>query len=173
MNELKARRVTHLPSGARVCEPGSYLACLPKSPSPYINHTSCSSGYTLYNGVCYTWPTSPKCQTRDLHAAHKTCTGLGGRLCTVPELDRLGGTGCQADNGGSWALLGLRYGVDPYQGYGICFRDEDSYRYADVHSTPFPVKFNIIETLAWCNAVSSLPAEAQSNIEAFVICCKT
>ena len=172
VEELKARRVTHLPSDARVCEPGSYLAfgyCLPKSPSPYVNHTSCSSGFTLYNGVCYRWPISLECQTQDLPTAHRTCTGLGGRLCTVSELDRLAGTGCFADHGGSWALLGLQYG-NVEEGYGICFRDD--YAYADVHSVIRPVKSDI-ETIAWCNAVSSLKPEAQSNVKAFVICCKT
>ena len=172
VEELKARRVTHLPTDARVCEPGSYLAfgyCLPKSPSPYVNHTSCSSGFTLYRGVCYRWPISPECQTQDLPTAHRTCTGLGGRLCTVSELDHLAGTGCWANVGGSWALLGLQYG-NLYQVYGICFRDD--YAYTDVHSVTRPVKSDV-ETIAWCNAVSALSSEAQSNVEAFVICCKT
>jgi hypothetical protein len=171
VNKLKSQRLnaTHLPSGARLCDPGSYMAfgyCLPKSPSPYINHRSCSSGFKLHKGVCYRWP-SPKCQTQDLPTAHKTCTSLEGRLCTVPELDRLLGTGCGADYAGSWALLGLHYGND-HQVYGICFRDD--YSYSDVHSAKRPVKSNL-ETIAWCNAVSSLVSDAQSNVKAFVICC--
>lgn len=173
LDELKQKTGRQsLLSGARVCATGSYLAfgyCLPKSPSPYVNHTSCSSGFTLYNGVCYRWPTSPQCQTQDLPTSHKICTVLGGRLCTVPELDRLVGTGCNANFGGSWASIGLQYG-NVYQGYGICFRDDNSY--TDAHSTTLPVT-NSIETIAWCNAVSSLATLAHSNVKAFVICCKT
>ena len=141
--------------------------CLPKSPSPYINHKSCPSGFTLSRGVCYRWP-SPRCQTQDFVTADSTCKKLQGRLCTVPELDRLAGTGCNFDYTGSWALLGLQYNND--QAYGYCFRDD--YTYTTAQSVTRP-STNDVVTIAWCNAVTSHGVEAQSNIKAGVICCKT
>ena len=141
--------------------------CLPKSPSPYINHKSCPSGFTLSRGVCYRWP-SPQCQTQDLVTADSTCTKLQGRLCTVPELDRLAGTGCSFDHTGSWALLGLQYSNS--QAYGYCFRDDYSYTTAQSVTR---LSTNDVITIAWCNTVTSLGADAQSNIKAGVICCKT
>ena len=141
--------------------------CLSKSPSLYINHKSCPSGFTLSRGVCYRWP-SPQCQTQDLVTADSTCKKLQGRLCTVPELDRLAGTGCHFDYTGSWALLGLQYSNN--QAYGYCFRGD--YGYTIAQSVTRLSKNNVV-TIAWCNAVTSLVAYAPSNIKAGVMCCKT
>ncbi|XP_062522799.1 uncharacterized protein LOC134197486 [Corticium candelabrum] len=162
---------TSFPSGARICSPGSYLAfgfCLPKSPSPYINHTSCSSGFKLYRGVCYRWP-SPRCQTQDLVTADSTCKTLEGRLCTVTELDHLSGSGCHFDYAGSWALLALQYSEN-WLAHGICFRHDSSYAHSNSLTRPAA---GDVMTIAWCTAVTSLGADARSNIKAGVMCCKT
>ena len=159
-------------SGARICAPGSYMAlgfCLPKSPSLYIYHNTCPEDFTLYRGVCYRWP-SPQCQTQDVVTADNICQGLNGRLCTVPEVDRLEGTGCNFDFAGSWALLGLTTNSYINQVFGYCFRDD--YSYTETHGVARPSIDNGV-TIAWCNAVSALSADAQSNIKAGVIGCRT
>ena len=167
-------RMSSLPSGTRICAPDSYMAlgfCLPKSPSPYVDHAYCPSGFTLSRGVCYRWP-SPQCQTQNLANADSICKALKGRLCAVPELDRLAGTGCNFDSAGSWALLGLQYSTTYSQVYGYCLRDDNTHT-AALNDSMTQSSTDDVLTIAWCNAVTSLAPEAQSNIKAGVICCKT
>jgi hypothetical protein len=154
LNTLKEQENGNMPTFTRVCNESSYLAygyCMPKFPSDYINHTSCDEGFKLLNGVCYSWP-DPQCQTQPYLTAKEICSCLGGRLCTVPELDRLGGTGCYADAARSWAILSTKYltGSSQYNANGVCFRSNEAYR------NQFPNNpGKVINTIGACYEVSS------------------
>jgi hypothetical protein len=119
----------------RVCPKNTYLLlgyCAPKT-LHYTPKTNCTdSDATLYNGVCYSFASD--CARQVPKTALTTCSGLGGRLCTPAELDRLLGSGCSFDNGVSWtqfASSSANMGADG-TGIGLCVRSDNLLVYAGV-----------------------------------------
>jgi len=147
----------------RLCAAGTYFAmghCLPKG--TYTPQTACTTG-SLYNGVCYSWPSGGNCQQLTLRDTVNNCAGLGGRVCTVAELDRLDGTGCGMDLVRGWANFAETY--DNKAVFGLCVRAPSSVNKAGgVGGDPD-------DSIAGCEAVQYGEPTADSPAAGYAICC--
>jgi hypothetical protein len=155
------------PAGGRICPVDHYLSmgyCLPKG--AYADRSSCPSGGTLQNGVCYSWP-SPQCQWLTLSSAMSACAAEGGRLCTVAELDRLDGTGCGQDSTVAWANLAAAYNTSA--AFGLCIRNQGGL-VSSAGGTPHQSD-DVDDDIAWCFPVQHASPTAQSPYTGYVICC--
>lgn len=132
-----------------------------------MDKIACPSGGTLRNGVCYSWPT-PSCQWVTLPDAMSICGSMGGRICTVAELDRLDGTGCGQDRAIAWANLSQTYNAT-FAAFGLCIRNQDGL-VASAGGSPHQSD-PTDDDIAWCFPVQYASPSVSSSYTGQLICC--